>query len=819
MTKINSLFSVSFFLFPFLVFSQAPKKKLVTKFTNEKIVIDGKLNEEVWKTAEVAKDFQMIAPDNGKPEEKSKRTEVKVVYDNDAIYVGAVLYDDEPSKIRRELTTRDNSVQADHFMVQLNGYNDGQQEFRFIVSAAGVQLDDLYTPSFGEDLTWNAIWDSHVEITDYGWVVEMKIPYAAIRFSSEKKQTWGINFYREIKRDRQQFTWNLLDNKVTNESAQAGILEGIENIETPTRLFLIPYSSYYLSTNANQKPQGIFKGGLDIKYGINDAFTFDAILVPDFGQTVYDNVILNLSPFEQQFTENRPFFTEGTDLFNKGGIFYSRRIGGSPLISKDDVTANLASNEIISKYPSTVNLLNALKISGRTKSGLGIGVLNAVTENTYADIVNTDTGESRKELISPLSNYNIFVLDQRLRKTSSVSLVNTNVMREGSYRDANVSALVWDLNTKKNTYNLNGDFKYSFLNDGMDNIGKKTGYTSDLYFGDNSGKYRYGIGGQFVSKDYDPNDFGINYQTHYQAYSANASYRILKPSKRYNYFNTSIYYYSEFDNATGRIQNHNINLNVNPTNKKNDYLGFSINIRPTTISDFYEPRTVNQDRYFTRPRNLQITPYLSTNYAKKFAIDFKPSYWFIDEFNRRNYELYISPRYRFSDKFSLIYAFDFLRQNNDKGYVANDNNNIYFGRRNVITYSNTLTGKYSINNVMNFNLSVRHYWSFDINKEYFTLQNDGSLLSDPTYTSNNDQSFSTWNLDLTYSYWFAPGSQLTVLYRNNALNSDYGTDFSHRLNDNVNNLLNYQGLNHVFSISVRYFIDYNYAKHWFSKNQ
>lgn len=819
MTKLSSLFSISFLVVSFLGFSQAPKKKLVTKFTNEKIVIDGKLNEEVWKTADVAKDFQMIAPDNGKPEDKSRRTEVKVVYDNDAIYVGAVLYDNEPSKIRRELTTRDNAGQADHFMVQLNGYNDGQQEFRFMVSAAGVQLDDLYTPSYGEDFSWNAIWDSHVEITDYGWVVEMKIPYAAVRFSSENKQKWGLNFYREINRDRQQFTWNLLDNKVTNESAQAGILEGIENIETPTRLFLIPYSSYYLSTSPNQKAHGVFKGGLDVKYGINDAFTLDAILVPDFGQTVYDNVVLNLSPFEQQFAENRPFFTEGTDLFNKGGVFYSRRIGGSPYISKSDVSNNLASNEEISKYPSTVNLLNALKVSGRTKNGLGIGVLNAVTEKTYADIVNTDTGERRKEFISPLTNYNVFVLDQRFRKNSSVSLINTNVMREGSYRDANVSALAWDLNTKKNTYNLNGDFKYSFINEGLDNTGKKTGYTGDLYIGDNSGKYRYGMGGQFVSKDYDPNDLGINYQTHYQAYYGNASYRILKPSKRYNYFNTNINYYTEFDNATGRIQNHNVNININTTNKKNNYLSFYINSRPTTVSDFYEPRTANQDRYFTRPKNLQFTSYLSSNYAKKFALDFKLSYWFIDEFGRRNYEIYASPRYRFSDKFSLIYGFDFIRQNNDKGYVDSDTNNIYFGRRNVITYSNTLTGKYSINNVMNFNLSVRHYWSFDINKEYYALQNDGSLVSDPTYTTNNDQNFSTWNLDLTYSWWFAPGSQLTVLYRNNSFSSDYGTDFSHRLNDNVNNLLNYQSLNHVFSISVRYFIDYNSAKHWFSKNQ
>src|SRR5690606_18802699 len=116
--------------------------------------------------------------------------------------------------------------------------------------------------------------------------------------------------YREIRRDRQQFSWNLIDNKIVNVSTQAGLLTGIENIETPTRLFLIPYSSFYLNASKSQKTIGEFKGGLDIKYGINDAFTLDAILVPDFGQTKFDNVELNLSPFEQQFVENRPFFTE-----------------------------------------------------------------------------------------------------------------------------------------------------------------------------------------------------------------------------------------------------------------------------------------------------------------------------------------------------------------------------------------------------------------------------------------------------------------------------------------------------------------------------
>ena len=365
------------------------KKILQTQFTDEKITVDGKFDEKAWKSAKTATDFVMIAPYNSVPIPPEKKTEVKVVYTNEAIYVAATMYDDQPNEISRELTERDNFATADHFGVQLNCYNDGQQEFRFFVSAAGVQIDVFYTEANDEDYSWNAIWQSKTQITNFGWVVEMRIPYAALRFSTEKKQTWGLNFYREIRRDNQQYSWNLIRNEISSESNQAGILEGIENIKTPTRLFLIPFSSYYLNASKHQKTYGELKGGLDIKYGINDAFTLDAILIPDFGQTKFDNVELNLSAFEQQFDENRPFFTEGTDLFDKGDLLYSRRIGESPSIA-------LADNETIDNYPNNIRLINALKVSGRTKGGLGIGVLNAVTELTSVEVTNTDRSEERR---------------------------------------------------------------------------------------------------------------------------------------------------------------------------------------------------------------------------------------------------------------------------------------------------------------------------------------------------------------------------------------------------------------------------------------
>jgi hypothetical protein len=202
----------------------------------------------------------------------------------------------------------------------------------------------------------------------------------------------------------------------------------------------------YISAYANNYPYNTpgkrntaynLNGGLDVKYGINESFTLDMTLVPDFGQVQSDNQVLNLSPFEVRFNENRQFFTEGTELFNKGGFFYSRRIGGKPL-GYGNVEGQLQEGEKIVENPSTSRLVNASKISGRTDRGLGIGIFNAVSPNMYATVENEE-GEQRKFSRSLLSNYNIVVFDQSLKNNSYVSLINTNVTRAGHTYDANVT--------------------------------------------------------------------------------------------------------------------------------------------------------------------------------------------------------------------------------------------------------------------------------------------------------------------------------------------------------------------------------------------
>ena len=798
-------YSLYFLLFFALGYGQ--KKTLQTKFISEKIILDGKLNEAIWQSVPIATDFVMFQPDNGKKVEDNKRTEVRVLYDNEAIYIGALLYDNEPHKILKEINKRDDFGTADFFGVFVNGYNDGQQNFQFFVNAADGQADCLATDSNGEDYSWDAVWDSKTVLTDFGWVVEMKIPYAALRFSSETKQTWGVNFFREIRRDRAKYSWNFIDSKIGTFTQQNGIVEGIENIKTPTRLFFLPYASFYTYANADRKTYGELKGGLDIKYGINDAFTLDAMLIPDFGQTKYDDRILNLSPFEQQFNENRAFFTEGTDLFSKGNLFYSRRIGGPPSLHPKK-----EKNEQLIDNPASVDLYNATKISGRTKGGLGIGFLNAVTQKTYATIKNNDTQESRRVLVEPLTNYNVLVFDQRFHKNSSVTLTNTNVTRNGSFRDGNVSALVWDLNTTKNTYNVSGNFEYSTINELQS---KKDGINTTLNFAETSGKYRYNVGTNVVTKDFDSNDLGINFETNYYAFYGNTSYRILNPTKIFNSFNTNINIYTQFQKETGKVQADEINLNINSSTKKNHYIGFGMNYRPVETYNYYEPRS--DSRFSIDPTRLGGWFSISTNYNNKFAFDINPSIAILNESKRISYGFYLSPRYRFNDHLSLNYEFNFFRQNNNKGYVDSSDNNdalpaetILYANRNAINYTNSLNGKYSLNSKMNFDLSARYYWSYTENKNFLKLENNGRLSDYNGYTENKNQDLTTWNLDISYNWWFAPGSQLTLLYRSNAakydnlINKDFGNNYT--------SLLNNKDLSHVLSISVKYFIDYNQVK-------
>jgi hypothetical protein len=331
--------------------------------------IDGLLDDVAWQNVPVATDFIQNFPSYGAP--ASQRTEVKIIYDNLAIYIAAYLYDD-PALIRRQITARDEEQQkdVDYFSVFFDTYKDHQNGFQFLVTSSNVQTDARLTPNLvlapGEygDKTWDAVWDSKVNITADGWIVEMRIPYLSLRFAKKDVQGWGLQLLRSVRRNNEITFWNDVDPKTNGFVNQFGLLTDLIDIHPPLRLNFSPYVSTGIRSTPRKgkyETEWLASGGVDVKYGINESFTFDATLIPDFGQVVSDNVVNNLTPYEVRFDEYRPFFTEGTDIFDKGGLFYSRRIGAMPGgFFKIDSLGEFDPNIEILKNPARTRLYNGL---------------------------------------------------------------------------------------------------------------------------------------------------------------------------------------------------------------------------------------------------------------------------------------------------------------------------------------------------------------------------------------------------------------------------------------------------------------------------
>ena len=798
------IFAIAFLMTSFILNAQEidtiPRKKITINKIIESPKIDGILDDAAWQSASIATGFIERQPNNGRPIPDSLKTEVKIIYDDLGIYFGATMQDPNTDEILKELTERDNIGNDDFFFILLNGYNDRQQSLQFIVTAAGVQYDAKMTNE-NEDSSWNSVWYSAVQINDSDWVAELFIPYSELRFPKKDVQEWGLNMEREFRRSRTRYSWSKVDNSKGSFSIYDGEIYGIKNIKTPTRLSFQPYLSSYIN-NYDGNTDVNFNGGMDVKYGINDAFTLDMILIPDFGQTKFDESVLNLSAFEVQYNEQRPFFTEGTELFTKGDLFYSRRVGGAP-----STNVVLNENEELTAYPNSIDLINALKISGRTDKGLGIGFFNAVTERTKVDIINIETNAVRREVIEPTTNYNILVLDQRFGDNSSVSLVNTNTLREGSFRDANATGLYYDITNKSNTFNYYGNLEGSWVRE--DNT--KFGIEGRSGVSKISGKHRLQGQINFRTKDYDINDLGYSSSTNYINYYGYYGYRYLQPKGFLN--NLFLNFNLSLDRRLEPDLYSVFNFNFNSSFTTKDFFNFGGGFETTPFgkNDIYEPRIAG--RFVKIPAYYDGWVWFSTDYRKKFALDFTADWYKYDEKGRGLLILELTPTYRVSDKFKLNLASRAEMSDKETGFVNLQDDNIIFGQRNRNTLINSLESRYIFNNKMGLNLAFRHYYSEVAYTEFYNLATDGELITTDSRQTQYDTTYNSWNIDLRFSWWFAPGSQLTLLYRN-AIESYIGMA-NQQLSENFKYLFDQPQTNNI-SMRISYYLDYNRMKNWFN---
>jgi len=470
-------FLIAIFLIPLILFGSSENKieKIVqAKKSNEKIRIDGILDEDVW-GGDGYSDFVQSEPiDGGEPTEK---TEVWIAYDESFLYVAARLYDSEPNKIVSRLVRRDEIVDSDCFEFAVDPYFDRRSGFLFVINPSGSIADAIIYNDSWRDFTWDGVWEGKTKIDERGWCVEIKIPFNQLRFPKKEIYTWGVNFHRFIKRK------NEMDNFVWIPKGERGYvshfakLVGIENIKPGRLADLFPYSvgrfENYPSEPGNpfRKGNDLFGGaGIDFKIGLKSNLTLDATINPDFGQVEVDPAVINLTAFETFYMEKRPFFIEGANIFDFGyggaenyitlnwgnpSFFYSRRIGRAPqgYVSTD--------GHVIS--PDRTTILSAFKITGKL-SGWNLGFINAITAREYAEV--DLNGERYKEEVEPFSYYGVLRTQKEFNEgRQAIGLIATSVLRD--IRNENLSSILnkralclgfdgWTFLDKEKTWVLTG---------------------------------------------------------------------------------------------------------------------------------------------------------------------------------------------------------------------------------------------------------------------------------------------------------------------------------------------------------------------------
>lgn len=785
-------------------FSQNPQKKSleVPELREVDIKVNGVLDEAEWAQSAQINELDQYFPEPASPA-AGIESDVRIFYTQEGIYFAGVLKD-ERAPILSQLTPRDRvNANTDWIHLIINPFNDGANDFNFYLSAAGVQGDSRQTSDNDEDGSWNAVWWSAVVKQEHQWSFEIYIPYQVLRIpqggAGAQPPAWGFNIKRSIRSDRTMYSWNPIDRNFRNESLQSGLLTGINVIDPPVRVSLRPNITGGLQKTGDSDWRATRAGGADIKIGLNKSFTLDMTLLPDFSQVAFDEQFVNFEAFEQQFDENRQFFTEGVNLFNKADLFYSRRIGGNP---QNFTNANL--DDLSNTTQSFTRMLNATKLTGTTDKNLSVGFLNAITAANF--IKGTDSlGNVVEILTEPLTNYNVTAVDQRFGGNSSIGLINTNVTRmntEGSARDANVTAITGNLNFWENSHYFNGAFGRSSIYDTDDNY---AGLAGAWDMGKQTGAWRWDHSLEVLSNTFDPNDLGFQARGNKFHQRFRVSHNLLAPN---DYFlrrrhRVGIQYNRLFEG--GDFERFHVEYSFFGLTNSFIAFGYNVETRPEEY-DFYDARVWG--RYRVNPASFWHNAWLSTDFRKPLALELRGGQWWWADWGARGRYGEAEIIGRINDQFNLRAEFE-VGNNHQIGWAQTlSTDSVGMALRHRRNFEQTLRGQYLFGPNSYLTLDLRHSWNRIDNENIFHLNEDGSLkpsdaYSDPTLRIN------FFNVDLKYVLWFAPGRELNLLYRASLANSDDAVDLGY-----LQNIQSLSGLpaDNFFSLRLVYFLDYAQIK-------
>ncbi len=482
--KLKMMTYVTGFLFFCSFISAAAEesgKNVVAVRVSQPISLDGKLNEPSWELATLVSDFKQFDPEEGA--EPTEQTAIKILYDDNALYVGVKCYDSEPSAIEKQITRRDRSSQADRVSVIIDLYHDHNTAFLFSGSVSGVVSDGVLShDGLVYDVQWDAVWEFEARIDEDGWSGEFKIPFSALRFTEQNSEyIWGINFRRYIARKKETTEWVLVKRGeaapgTISSVSKMGHLVGMNEIKPPIHLEVLPYmlskvSDLYVPQLSSLHREIIGNAGLDVKYGISNNFTLDMAINPDFGQVEVDQSVLNLSVFETFYPEKRPFFLEGAQLFTFGNLFdnrplrmfYSRRIGKKPSVPFGSPSAGY----FFAEEPQTTTILGAGKLTGRTEGGLSIGMLSALTEQEEGTEEDISGNRKSPVVFERQASYNVLRLKQDFDNQSSVGLLATGVFKDTRFPSLS-GGVDWKMRFEEGVYAFDGYVAGSLITPSLD---------------------------------------------------------------------------------------------------------------------------------------------------------------------------------------------------------------------------------------------------------------------------------------------------------------------------------------------------------------
>ncbi len=578
MKRLISIVYIIMFLVQFPAFSKktgADKTARAVEITGESPSVDGILDEQIWREAPPITDFLQKDPREGA--EPSHDVQVRFLYDEDALYIGAHMNAGSPDSIQALVSRRDHEGNSERIKFSFDTYRDFRTAYTLGVTASGVRTEYYHAADkeFDRDHSWDPIWEAGTTIDSTGWTAEMRIPFSQLRFNKKKVQVWGLNVNWWIPVLREDTYWVLIPKNETGWSSKMGKLVGIEGITPSSRIELLPYVAGNTIANPHidkanpfvNKVEPNFRAGLDYKMGLGPNLTLDAAINPDFGQVEADPAEVNLSAYETFFAEKRPFFLEGKRLIEGGGhnYFYSRRIGSQPHGNPD--------GEYIDK-PNNTRIIGAAKVTGRSKSGLSVGGVTALTAEEYADVFIDSTEKEVK--VEPLTSYNALRLQQEFGEdASTVGLMLTGVyrnMEEDSYlvdqltRQAYSGGADWNIRFNKGEYVLSGHFGFSNILGSEDaimqvqqssahyfqrpdqdhvkidsNATEMTGCTGNLGFSKNAGEHwLWGASVWLESPNFEINDMGQLHAADNLNFSGHLTYRENEPGDLFYSYNFSL---------------------------------------------------------------------------------------------------------------------------------------------------------------------------------------------------------------------------------------------------------------------------------------